>query len=75
MPLKPESALRKDRTTGLAPMQHRHFATIATILRDMRVDLNGAGMLTDEVVLYFSARLSETNPNFDRDRFIKACER
>lgn len=32
MPLTTESALRKDRTSAMSPMEHRHFATIADII-------------------------------------------
>lgn len=66
MPLTKATAHRKDLTTGLAPMQHRHFATIATIIRDM------PGR-KDVVAAIFADRLAATNPNFDRDRFLAAC--
>ena len=41
MALTPATALRKDRTTGVADMQHRHFTTIAAIIRDMPADVYG----------------------------------
>lgn len=39
--LSEKTAHRKDLTTGLAPLQHRHFATIATIIREMPADVYG----------------------------------
>lgn len=35
MALKAKAAPRKDITTGIADMQHRHFATVATIIREL----------------------------------------
>jgi len=63
--LTPESALRKDRTTGKARMEHRHFATIATILCNMQADEATCYRWADE--------LAPTNPAFDRWRFVRAC--
>lgn len=66
------SAHRKDLTTGMADMQHRHFATIATIIRTRLY-----GDLTKEqrniVAEAFADALPATNPNFDRRRFLLAC--
>ncbi len=69
MPLSKQAALNKDKTTGLAPMQHRHFATIATIIRDSNNAAHRHYMAN-----VFADRLGETNPNFDRERFTSACE-
>ena len=69
MPLTKESAARKDKRTGLAPMQHRHFATIAAIINEMKA---GTGYKTD-LAETFAERLAETNPKFDRERFLAAC--
>lgn len=70
MPLTRESALRKDRTTAgngnYGTLEHRHFATIAAILRD-----TGADSDTCEV---WADRLQYTNPRFDRGRFLRACQ-
>lgn len=70
MPLKPETALRKDRSTRPVTMQHRHYATIAAIIAEMP---NAYGE-RDTAACYFARRLRDTNPNFDRQRFIAACE-
>ncbi len=63
--LTEESALRKDRTTGKATMEHRHFATIAAILRNMQADRMTCEAWADE--------LTPTNINFNRERFLLAC--
>lgn len=68
MPLTTESALRKDRNTGKATMEHRHFATIAAILRDMPELETHYGRAR-----YFATQLAKTNPRFDRARFLRAC--
>jgi hypothetical protein len=75
MPLSKQAALSKDKTSGLAPMQHRHFATIATIIREMPANGTALGQFAPEQVAeLFANRLGETNPRFDRDRFLAACE-
>lgn len=73
MPLTKDTAHRKDLNAGIGDMQHRHFATIATIIREMGdsaipVDL-------ERVAEYFADRLRSTNPRFDRRRFLLACLR
>ncbi len=69
MALETKAAHRKDITTGIADMQHRHFATIATIIREMPADVYG----TEQIAEIFADRLRATNSNFDRDRFLRAC--
>lgn len=68
MPLKPETAKRKDIAFGLGEMQHRHFVTIAAIIAAMPRDL-----LTRSVAEHFADNLRATNPRFDRKRFLVAC--
>lgn len=48
-------------------MTRQHFAYIARIISD----LDNA----EEMAMIFSYHLKDTNPRFDRDRFIKACAR
>lgn len=67
--LTDKAAHRKDVTTGLADMQHRHFATVATIIREMPADVYGP----EQVAEIFADRLASTNSNFNRDRFLRAC--
>lgn len=64
--LKPDAALRKDLSTGKDALQHRHFATIAAILRNI-----GADTATVEA---FADELRATNPRFDRARFLAAVK-
>lgn len=68
MALTTQAARRKDVRTSLTDMQHRHFATIAAIIRESVADDMQA-----EIARVFSNRLHETNPKFDADRFIAAC--
>ncbi|OHV58137.1 hypothetical protein LCM4576_08360 [Mesorhizobium sp. LCM 4576] len=49
-------------------MQHRHFAAIAAMVRDLPERVN---RLT--VARSFAGKLASSNPNFDRERFIAAC--
>ena len=51
-------------------MQARHFNLIAATLRGLTIDPHAHW----EVIKTFADKLAETNPKFDRDRFIKACE-
>ena len=63
------SALRKDKRTR-AQLQHRHFATIADIIR--RMD-DGAPWPVEDIQTHFADHLADTNPRFDRQRFLNAC--
>lgn len=65
MTLTVETAFRKDINVGKSGMEHRHFATIATILRNMSA--------SREVCETWADELAPTNPRFDRRRFLKAC--
>ena len=65
--LTTETALRKDRTTGLAPLQHRHFSTIAAIIATMEPN-------RIKTAQHFADNLIKTNPHFDRERFLSACK-
>lgn len=75
MALTPRSALNKDRTSGKGELQHRHFATIAAILADLDGENSGVsrGQHRD-ICEHFADHLAETNPRFDRDRFLAACD-
>ena len=74
MALTTESALRKDKTTGKAEMQHRHFSTVAAILADLNAENAGVSIGQHrDICEYFADELATTNPRFDRDRFLKAC--
>ena len=64
-----DSQLRKDRATSLAPLQHRHFATIATIINRLEPAFYDPRSLAD----HFADLLAKTNPRFDRERFLRAC--
>lgn len=62
------TATRKDMSSGLGPMQHRHFATVAAIVRGM-----DDADIRRHTAEHFARELLATNPNFDRGRFLRAC--
>lgn len=66
--LTQESAARKDKANAKGTLEHRHFATIAAII---------AGVLDDDqrvtMAYIFANNLPDTNPRFDRVRFLRAC--
>jgi hypothetical protein len=71
MPLKLSSATAKDRRTApaaLPDLQHRHFAAIAHIIREMPVERDRRTMAQ-----HFADKLAATNAKFDRTRFLCAC--
>lgn len=51
-------------------LQRRHFETVANIIAGL--DLSDAMRL--KVAKGFADELADTNPNFDRDRFMVACK-
>lgn len=70
--LTTESATRKDLSNARkATFEHRHFATVAAIIKDMRAYL--PGNTGDRVAEEFADSLAGTNPRFDRARFLRAC--
>lgn len=70
MALTTKAAHRKDLTTGKAYMEHRHFATVATIIRSMPPDVYGP----EQIAEIFANELASTNPKFKRERFLAACK-
>ena len=70
MSLSVEAATRKDISSGLGEMQHRHFATVAAIIAEMGND-DGT---REYAAIHFADRLSRTNVRFDRKRFLRACK-
>lgn len=72
--LSEKAATAKDNRTGLADMQHRHFATVATILKRIKSPLDLGTLEYDRLCSAFADELAGTNPRFDRARFLAACE-
>ena len=66
--LTEQSAFRKDRNAATPSLQHRHFAFIAQTIRDMPERVNRI-----PVARAFADKLAQTNPHFDRSRFLAAC--
>lgn len=52
-------------------MQRRHFQMIADILAGMRIYMPTE--YADRAAEYFADELRQTNPQFNRDKFLKAC--
>lgn len=83
MTLTPDSAARKDATMPSGNrFQHRHFATIADILKRRFTHagkapnhaLGQANLWSAlDICEVFADELGATNPKFDRDRFMRAC--
>lgn len=75
MPLTTEAAARKDKlnATGTT-LQHRHFAVIASILSELGHDHGVSLSAHRDICEHFAHRLADTNPKFDRARFLAACE-
>jgi hypothetical protein len=64
---------RKDLRTTTCAMQHRHFATIAAIIRDFEVTSRD-GYEKHRLASHFAQHLAATNPNFSTSRFLAACK-
>lgn len=76
MALTAESAARKDQRNAqgdLGQMQHRHFAVIAGIIASMPDHAATLRTCKRSVALQFADKLANTNPRFDRRRFLLAC--
>lgn len=63
------TANRKDLNAKTAHFEHRHFATIASIIREMPNDYNGRLLVAEE----FAKRLRATSTRFQESRFLAAC--
>ncbi len=70
MPLTKEAALRAfaEKRRATTVMQHRHFAVISQLI----ATLDAPERFT--VAVHFANGLAKHNPNFDRVRFLRACE-
>jgi hypothetical protein len=73
MTLSTKAATAKDMRNAGSEMQHRHFATVAAIIK--KLDEDGSMSLGDVqlVAEHFASELAKTNPRFNRDRFMMAC--
>jgi hypothetical protein len=69
--LTPKSALTKDRRNANAPvLEHRHYAVIAGIIAEIHPLIP----VRSAIAWHFARKLLATNPRFDQDRFLRACE-
>jgi hypothetical protein len=60
--------MQRDRNAATPALQHRHFAFIAKTIREMPDRVNRIPVARE-----FAKALAETNPRFDRERFLAAC--
>ena len=70
-------AHRKDTRNAPATFTHQHFRKVAEIVRTMPTrdcGKNQWGYVRAEIAEYFAESLAATNPNFDRARFLMACQ-
>jgi hypothetical protein len=68
MPMTNNSMLAKDRRNAKANiMQHRHFAVIAGVIAKIHPRMRS------EIAWHFAGELRETNPKFNQERFLRAC--
>ena len=73
MPLKPTTAMRKDKSTGKSvTMQHRHMAFIANVIAELPTHAPSLRAHKASITSAFAEALAKTNPNFDRARFFNA---
>lgn len=76
--LTQSSALAKDHRSAksVPDMQHRHFAWIAGLIASSRHDDETVQGLSVRRIMAHKAAddLQHTNRNFDRDRFLAACD-
>lgn len=74
MPLTAHAANRKDRATPqTVELQHRHFAFIASALRNAKTAPHLSEQGWVEVATVFANMCENTNPRFDRSRFLVAA--
>lgn len=87
--LTTKAAHRKDTRSAPATFTHQHFRKVAEILRQCK-PIDGSNPLLDDaideavgealqrkwesMVNHFADALHATNPNFDRQRFLAACQ-
>lgn len=57
-------------------MTKKHYELIAKTIAHLRFGLGNVGdeALRERVALEFAKALANTNPQFDPDRFVSACE-
>ncbi len=65
------SGLAVERNKAL--LARRHFEVIAEAFRTFRPDDGASRLVTMALARHMADRLAETNPRFDRIRFLIAC--
>lgn len=54
----------------MALMTKKHYEVIAKIIKDAKVEPNARNTMANVM----ASGLKDTNPQFNRERFVKACE-
>jgi hypothetical protein len=54
-------------------LQYRHFVLIANLLNDARLMVGACPDTVAATVTLFANQLADTNPRFDRSRFIQCA--
>jgi hypothetical protein len=67
--------MTKDKRTALngVELQHRHFAFIAHVISELPDHAASLRAQKASVASAFAAACKATNPRFDNDRFLRAC--
>jgi hypothetical protein len=55
-------------------MTQKDFVLIAEVIRNLTTSDDGTSVEVAGLVEDFANRLSDTNPKFDRKRFVNACK-
>ena len=73
--LTKQAAHRKDLSGKPATFTHQHFRKVAEIVRTMPTrDCGKHEYVRAEIAEHFATILADCNPNFDRHRFLMACQ-
>lgn len=71
--LSHENWLREKRAERGAIFQRRHYEAIAEVLRKSRSDNYPEGDKWVEICQQMSLMFAEDNPNFNLEKFLRAC--
>ena len=74
MSLSKQAAHKQDLISNVGEMQHRHFATVAFIIRRLELpEMLSEDEMRSTIARQFADHLEHSNPRFDRGRFLRAC--
>lgn len=70
MALTVKAQISKDNRAAIPEMQHRHFAYIAGLIASSET---GWTLSKANLANHFADSFAQSNPRFDRQRFMRAC--